>query len=112
MDLIGSLLIQFGTIATAVWGLLQMLPQAKSGNYKLWLSFVIGPAFGIIGHMVGLIDLGGLVPDSNITHHAMSDEARHLLAAGFLGLLSTILAKVAHDHVLDPLLAKRSTKGD
>lgn len=107
MDLVGSLLVQFATIAAAVWGLLQMLPSAK-WNYKMPLSFVIGPAFGIVGHMVGLIDLSGLAGGAGVEHHAMSGEARHMLAAGFLGLLSTILAKVAHDKVIDPLLAKRN----
>ena len=111
MDRVADLLVPFGTLAAAVWVTLQAMPAWKGNHgYKLWLSFVLGPLYGMLGHAFGMVDpLTGLEAhkDHQVGHLLDAvDRFQHWGGAGFLGLISTMFAKAAHDYVINPMLSK------
>lgn len=108
MDNVGSLLAQFVTLAAAVWAFCQMVPSGRVN--KTVLAFLVGPIFGVIAYALGLVHLSEHVhpvPDLPDRLHRLM----HWAGAAFMGLISTVLAKGAHDVVIDPLLKRGRGSG-
>lgn len=114
MDRVADLLIPFGTLAAAVWATLQAMPARKGSHaYKLPLSFLLGPLYGILGHAFGFVDpvVGLAAHEGHEVGHLLDgwDRFQHWGGAGFLGLMATMFTKLAHDKLINPLLSKGST---
>ena len=104
-DLIMSLMVQCGSLATIVWALTQALgkgvpilmpvPQER-------IALVLGPLLAAGTHWFAPEWIGV----------GAAEGVKAYVAAGFLGLASTVVAGKAHDWVLGPAIEALAKKGN
>ena len=97
-DLLGAAVAQLATLMTAVWSATEIIGNWRRWN-KLAVSLALGPGFSTIAYAVGwftalpTVATAGQLPMTGI---------RGYCAAGFAGLVATLVTKVAHDAIIKP----------
>jgi hypothetical protein len=88
MDNIGALLASFATLTGFVWAATEFLPRAIKPLNRVGrelLAILLGPLTALAAAAAGLLDLG-------------------YGAAALMGVISTVLAGVAHDYLAKPMM--------
>lgn len=92
IDLLGSVLIQLGTVTLAVWGAVELFGGLLTTYYdRPWvkpvLSVFLGPILAATAHVYGF------VPAVATTE-----------GAAFAGLIATLTSKIFNDYLAKPVL--------
>jgi hypothetical protein len=97
-DKIGSLLIQCPTLAAAIWIVTQALgkgiPFLRPVPQQT-IAVILGPLGGMLGYYLTWIGEPGVT------------GAKGWIGAAFLGLVSTLIAGLAHDKIYNALLPSK-----
>lgn len=110
MDLFLAVLAQLGSIVAGVWALTEILRRRYNWSPDI-VSLCIGAPGALLAYLIGALPaLDAIVSNTPLAAYAATHASLlwwvRCAAALLSGLLGTLLARVAHDTVIDPLMKK------